>query len=124
MRIILIVGVGGFVGSIARYLVQQGISKILPVIFPYGTLIVNIVGCFLIGIFFGLSEKGNILNPEWRVFLTTGFCGGFTTFSTFSYEAFNLISEEQYTFLSLYISMSIVLGVAATFFAIILTRLL
>jgi CrcB protein len=124
MRILLIIGAGGFIGSIARYLTQQGISKVLPVIFPYGTLSVNIVGCFLIGIFYGLSEKGNLLTPEWRIFLTTGFCGGFTTFSTFSYEALNLMKEEQYVSLSLYISMSMILGIGATFFAIIITRLL
>lgn len=124
MRLLLIIGAGGFIGSIARYLTQQGISKILPVIFPYGTLAVNISGCFLIGIFYTLAEKGNILSPEWRVFLTTGFCGGFTTFSTFSYETFNLFREEQFISLSLYVSMSVILGMAATYLAIILTRLL
>lgn len=124
MRIILIVGAGGFIGSVARYLAQQGISKVLPVIFPYGTLAVNITGCFLIGVVYAIAERSNAVSPEWRVFLTTGFCGGFTTFSTFSYEAFNLLREEQYVFLSLYISMSVILGIAATFFAIVLTRML
>jgi CrcB protein len=124
MRLLLIIGAGGFIGSIARYLVQQGISKIIPVIFPYGTLVVNISGCFLIGVFYVLAEKGNVLSAEWRVFLTTGFCGGFTTFSTFSYEAFNLVREDQFVSLSLYISMSVIFGVAATYLAIILTRLL
>lgn len=122
MRILLIIGAGGFLGSIARYLSQQGISKILPVIFPYGTFTVNIVGCFLIGIFYALADRDNTMTPEWRFFLTTGFCGGFTTFSTFSYEAYNLVREEQYFFLSLYISLSVIIGMLATFLAITLIR--
>lgn len=122
MRILLIIGAGGFLGSVARYLSQQGISKILPVIFPYGTFAVNIVGCFLIGIFYALADRGNAMTPEWRFFLTTGFCGGFTTFSTFTYESYNLIREEQYLYLSLYISMSVIIGILATFLAITLIR--
>lgn len=122
MRILFIIGAGGFLGSIARYLSQQGISKFLPIIFPYGTLAINIVGCFLIGVIYALADRTSTLTPEWRFFLATGFCGGFTTFSTFSYEAYNLMREGQYTFLSLYISMSVIIGVFATFLAITLIR--
>lgn len=122
MRILLIIGAGGFLGSIARYLSQLGISRVLPVIFPYGTLAVNVSGCFLIGIIYALSDRATALTPELRFFLATGFCGGFTTFSTFSYEAYNLIREGQYVFLSLYISMSVIIGVFATFLAITLIR--
>jgi CrcB protein len=122
MRILLIIGTGGFLGSIARYLSQQAISKILPNIFPYGTLAVNIAGCFLIGIIYALADRGNAITPEWRFFLTTGFCGGFTTFSTFSYESYNLIRDEQYLFLSLYIGISVIIGILATFLGIILIR--
>lgn len=122
MRILLIIGAGGFLGSVARYLVQQGVSKILPVIFPYGTLAVNLSGCFLIGILYALADRGSLLSPEWRFFLATGLCGGFTTFSTFSYEAYTLLREEQYLFLSLYVSISVVGGIFATFFAITLIR--
>jgi CrcB protein len=122
MRILLIIGAGGSLGSIARYLSQQGISKVLPVIFPFGTFAVNIVGCFLIGIFYALADRGNAITPEWRFFFATGFCGGFTTFSTFSYEAFNLLKEEQYFFLSLYTCLSVIIGILATFLAITLIR--
>ena len=122
MRILLIIGAGGFLGTIARYLVQQGISKILPVIFPYGTLAVNISGCFLIGVLYALTDRGNLLNPEWRFFLTTGLCGGFTTFSTFSIEAYSLMREGQYLFLSLYVGLSVIVGIFATFLAITLIR--
>lgn len=122
MRILLIIGTGGFLGSVARYLSQQGISKVLPVIFPYGTLAVNVTGCFLIGVIYALTDRTGALTPEWRFFLATGFCGGFTTFSTFSYEAYTLMREGQYTFLSLYITMSVIIGVFATFLAITLIR--
>ena len=122
MRILLIIGAGGSLGSIARYLSQQGISKVLPVIFPFGTFAVNIVGCFLIGIFYALADRGNAIAPEWRFFFATSFCVGFTTFSTFSYEAFNLLKEEQYFFLSLYTCLSVIIGILATFLAITLIR--
>lgn len=122
IRILLIIGTGGFLGSVGRYLTQQVIIKIFPVIFPYGTFTVNIAGCFLIGIFYALADRGNAITPEWRFFLTTGFCGGYTTFSTFSYESYNLIRDEQYLFLSLYIGLSVVIGIMATFLGIILIR--
>jgi CrcB protein len=122
MRILLIIGAGGFLGSVARYLSQQAISKIIPVIFPFGTLAVNVVGCFLVGIIYGLAERTTAITPEWRFFLATGFCGGFTTFSTFSYEAYNLIREGQYIYLSLYITMSVIVGIFATILAVIVIR--
>jgi fluoride exporter len=122
MRIILLIGAGGFIGTIARYLLQQVVSKMMPVIFPFGTLAVNLIGCFLIGILYAMSERWNILTPEWRLFLTTGFCGGFTTFSTFTYEAYGLLREDQYLYVSLYIGISVLAGLAATFLAIHLIR--
>jgi CrcB protein len=124
IRILLIIGIGGFLGTIARYLTQQGISKILPVLFPFGTLTVNIVGCFLIGVFYALADRGNAISPEWRLFLTTGLCGGFTTFSTFTFETYNLLREEQYLYVSGYIVASVLLGILATITAITLIRAL
>ncbi|MCU0358534.1 MAG: fluoride efflux transporter CrcB [Cyclobacteriaceae bacterium] len=124
MRLLLFIGLGGFIGTISRYLLQQVISKMLPVIFPFGTLAVNIAGCLLIGILYAFSDRWNVLTPEWRLFLTTGFCGGFTTFSTFSYEAFNLIREDQYLYFSLYTGISVVACIGATFLGIFLIRAL
>jgi fluoride exporter len=118
MRILLLIGAGGFIGSVARYLTQQGISKILPIVFPFGTFIVNITGCFLIGVLYAFSDRNNVLSNEWRLFLTTGFCGGFTTFSTFSMESYSLIREEQYFYFALYAGLSVVLGILATFLGI------
>ena len=122
MRILFIIGAGGFLGTMARYLVQQGVSKMLPIVFPYGTLIVNIAGCFLIGVFYTLTSKENAFTPDWRLFLTTGFCGGFTTFSTFTYETYNLFREEQYLYLSIYVAASIILSILATFAGMALMR--
>jgi fluoride exporter len=122
MQILFLIGAGGFLGSVARYLTQQGISKLLPVIFPYGTLTINVAGSFLIGIIYALSDRGTMISPEWRFFLATGFCGGFTTFSTFSYETYTLMREGQYLFVALYIGISVVVGLSATFLAITLIR--
>lgn len=124
LKISLLVGLGGFLGSIARFLSQRWVSQWLSVSFPFGTFIVNIVGCFLIGIFFGISEKTNTFSPELRMFLTTGFCGGFTTFSTFSMDGIMLLRNAQYGYLGLYIGGSVILGVAATFLAIALIKML
>src|SRR6478672_78837 len=121
-RNVLLVGVGGFVGSVARYLVAVLFANQFSSVFPFATLTVNVVGCFLIGIIFALSDRGNILSPEWRVLLTTGFCGGFTTFSTFSYESLRLLQDGEYLYVGAYVLASVVVGLAATYVGIILIR--
>lgn len=121
-RLILIIGIGGFIGTVARYLSQQLIYRFYPATFPIGTLSVNVLGCLLIGIFYVLSEKGNLLSPEWRMFLTTGLCGGFTTFSTFSYESVQLLNDGEYTYVTVYAVASVILGILATIFGIWLTK--
>jgi CrcB protein len=120
-RTLLLIGTGGLLGSMARYLLTQFIQNKYFSTLPLGTLIVNISGCFLIGIFFGLAEKGNI-NPDWRSFLTTGFCGGFTTFSTFTLEGNKLMQGGEFFYLSLYVGLSVVVGFAATYAGILLTK--
>jgi CrcB protein len=124
MKILLFVGLGGGLGSIARYLSQKAVALYLPISFPYGTFFVNVVGCLLIGIFFGISEKANVLSPEARLFLTTGFCGGFTTFSTFALDGLMLLRDAQYFYFIFYVVLSILLGLAATFAGIALIKLL
>ena len=119
---VFLVGVGGFVGSIARYLVAVLFANQMSSVFPFATLAVNIVGCFVIGVLFALSDRGNILSPEWRVLLTTGFCGGFTTFSTFSYESLRLIQDGEYLYVALYVLASVVIGLAATYVGIIVIK--
>ena len=123
-RSILLVGLGGFVGSVARYLVAVLLAGQISSVFPLATLTVNILGCFVIGVLFALSDRGSILSPEWRILLTTGFCGGFTTFSTFSYESLRLMQDGEYFYLAAYVLISVVVGLAATYVGIVLIRAL
>ncbi len=115
MKLILIVGLGGFLGTISRYLIQLFTSNYNQSSFPFATLFINLLGCFLIGVLYSLSNKYNILNNELKLFFTTGFCGGFTTFSSFSMESFTLLKNENYYYLFLYIFLSVVIGIFFTF---------
>lgn len=119
----LLVGIGGGIGSIARFLCQKFIIALYPSAFPLGTFLVNITGCFLIGLFFGLSVKNDALTADWKLFLTTGFCGGFTTFSAFAYENINLLKSGDLSNFFLYTIGSIVLGLAATYLGMVLIKL-
>lgn len=121
-RNIFLVGFGGLIGSIARYLVAVLFAGQFASGFPFATLAVNILGCFLIGIIFAFTERSNALSPEWRVLLTTGFCGGFTTFSTFSYESIKLMQDGEFLYLGLNVVLSVVVGFAATYLGILLVR--
>jgi CrcB protein len=121
-RNIILVGIGGLLGSVARYLVAVILAGQAAGTFPFATLAVNISGCFLIGLIFALSDRSDLLSPEWRIFLTTGFCGGFTTFSTFSYESLRLLQDGEYLYVAAYVLVSIILGLSATFLGIVLVR--
>jgi len=114
MKIILAIGLGSCIGGIARYLLSQFIQNKFFSSFPYGTLSVNIIGCFLIGIAFALGERGNI-TMEWRLFLATGLLGGFTTFSAFSNETISMLRDGQLWHAFTYIACSVVIGLLATF---------
>ncbi len=96
MRNLLFVGAGGFLGSICRYLLGGAVHQLLHnSTFPYGTVVVNMFGCFLVGFFSGLAEVRQLLTPESRLFLLIGLLGGFTTFSTFGYETVALMREGE-----------------------------
>lgn len=118
----MIIFTGSGIGGVARYSMQNWISRIYFFSFPFGTFTVNIIGCLLIGLFYALSEKGNLLTPEWRIALTTGFCGGFTTFSTFAYENMNLLRTGDYLYFGLYTAGSVALGIAAVFLGIVTVK--
>ena len=117
MKIILAIGIGSCIGGISRYQLTQLIQSKFLSTYPFGTLGVNIIGCFCIGLVFGLSERGNI-NMEWRLFLATGILGGFTTFSSFSNETVSLLRDGQYWLSFSYISSSVIFGVVATFYSL------
>jgi len=93
IKTLLLVGTGGFLGSVSRFLASRLMQSNFPSSFPIGTFLVNISGCFLIGLIYGVSEKSSLLTSGWKMFLAVGFCGGFTTFSTFANENLALIRD-------------------------------
>jgi CrcB protein len=123
MKILLLIGTGSFIGGVLRYSLSQFIQTKFLSTFPIGTLIINILGCFTIGLVFALSERTN-MSPEMRLFLATGICGGFTTFSAFSNETFSLMRDGQLFYASAYITSSILFGVFATFIGYSLLKLI
>lgn len=120
LKSFLLVGLGGMIGSMLRYLFAVLIK---PQSFPYATLSVNVIGSLLIGVIIGFVLKNESLNLNWKLFLATGICGGFTTFSAFSLECIQMLEQQRYAATLGYIALSIVLGLAATFAGIQLTRL-
>lgn len=124
VRSILIAGFGGFLGTTFRFLISKFIQFHYSSGFPWGTFTVNIVGSLLIGILFGISEKGNFMSPEWRLFLTVGFCGGFTTFSTFSNDAFLLLQGKEFLRFASYAGFSFFFGILAVFFGRFIIKML
>lgn len=120
-KTLLIIGSGSFIGGIARYVLGKLAQEQAGIDFPLGTLLVNITGCFLIGIIYGLSDK-ELVNPDWRFFLATGVCGGYTTFSSFSYESIALLREGETAPFFLYVGVSMVFGLIATWLGIIVTK--
>jgi CrcB protein len=114
MRYLLLVGIGGFIGSILRYALTRFMQQRFLAPFPVGTITVNIIGCVVIGIVFAMADR-NFLSGDSRLFLATGICGGFTTFSAFSIETITLIRDSEWLYASLYVISSVVLGLLATF---------
>jgi len=114
-RSLLIAGTGGFIGTVLRLLVSRYFQENTFSLFPWGTFTVNIVGSLLIGVFYGMSERGNLLSSDARIFLTVGICGGFTTFSSLSNDAFILLQGKEWLKLSLYASLSFFLGLVAVY---------
>ncbi|HWJ89870.1 MAG TPA: fluoride efflux transporter CrcB [Flavisolibacter sp.] len=105
---ILLVGLGGGVGSILRYLCQRSLNAR----FPYGTFVVNIVGCLIIGLLWGYFSRHT--DESRRLLLVTGFCGGFTTFSSFTYEGVQMMTDNRWLVFAFYIAISVFTGLLAT----------
>ncbi|MEO6133244.1 MAG: fluoride efflux transporter CrcB [Saprospiraceae bacterium] len=121
MKIILLIGIGSFIGGVSRYLLSQLVQQKTLSTFPYGTLLVNILGCLFIGIVFGLAAKGN-MSQEMKLFFATGLLGGFTTFSAFSNETITLFNTGHSTQAALYVFASVVIGLGATVLGLMVTR--
>ena len=120
---LFIIGTGSFIGGVSRFLTTRFVQNYFTSPFPIGTFTVNCVGCFLIGIFYGISEKGNMMNAEWRLFLTVGFCGGFTTFSAFANENLALLKDSDFFWALMYTGASIFFGLLATYLGNVLIKI-
>ena len=120
---LLLVGTGGCIGSMVRYLAVIAVDKKLNSIFPYGTLAVNIIGSFALGLLLAwMTKKTGVSAMQWKLFLGTGFCGGFTTFSAFAVENFNLIEQKFPATAAFYIFASVAAGIFAVWGGFALAR--
>ena len=115
MKSILLVFFGGGLGSVVRFSLSKWINALHSHHFPWGTLVVNVIACFALGLIIGLADHKQMISPSARLFWTMGFCGGFSTFSTFSNETLVLLQGGFTVSLLLYITFSLLLCVAATF---------
>jgi len=116
------IAIGSALGGVSRYLVGGLVQRASGAGFPAGTLVVNVTGSFLLGLFLRYGLETPTLTPELRAFLTIGFCGGYTTFSTFSYEAVALLEDGQWSRAAFYMGASLLLSLAATLLGLLAAR--
>lgn len=125
MHKFLLIGIGGFLGSILRYITSGLVYRILgKTYFPYGTLVVNLLGCFLVGLLSGLSESRQIFNAEARMLIFVGFLGSFTTFATFGYEVFNLAREGEMLSFSSNLIYHFIFGIGSVWLGFSISKLM
>ena len=121
---IIVVAIGGGIGATTRYLVSNWASTRLGTDFPYGTLIVNIIGCFIIGAFMTIATERLIVSPYWRLLVVVGFVGGLTTFSSFSYETLHLLQEADVVPAFYNVGLNIIIGFFATWLGMCAARII
>ena len=121
MRTVLLIGAGSFIGGIIRYLLSGFIDEKYGQSATIGTFAVNIIGCFLIGIVFAVSDRAS-LSQDWRFFLATGLLGGFTTFSAFSHQTIVLLENGRMGYAILYVTASVIIGLLATYLGLLCFR--
>jgi CrcB protein len=122
MKNYLVVFMGAGIGGSLRYFLSTYFYKILPILFPFGTLAVNVLGSFALGIIiFGLDER-DIISPLMKLFLGVGFCGGFTTFSTFSFETFNLMRDSEFLLAAVNVILNIIVSFAGIYLGYLISR--
>ena len=114
IKSLCLVGLGSFVGGALRYLISSWMKNACSQSFPWGTLMVNLVGCFLIGVIFALFSRFCSTSHPWCLLLTTGLCGGFTTFSTFANESLQMLQNGQWGGFITYVSISVIAGICLT----------
>ncbi|MBP9925159.1 MAG: fluoride efflux transporter CrcB [Cyclobacteriaceae bacterium] len=115
MRALIMVFIGGGLGSMVRYSLGRWVNALHSYNFPYGTLIANVAACFVLGLFVGLADHRQLFSPNARLFWTVGFCGGFSTFSTFGYEALTLLQGGFSLNSLIYVILSLLLSVLAVY---------
>jgi fluoride exporter len=112
---LIFIAAGSAFGGVLRFLISKWMNTAMTSAFPYGTLAVNLAGCLLIGLFYGVGLKHPSTSPTVMLFLTTGFCGGFTTFSAFGYENLQLLKNGAFGLAATYIAVSVIGGLVLTF---------
>ena len=122
MKAVLFVFLGGGLGSVFRYIIGLKLNNFENGI-PYGTLLANVLGSLIIGVFFGYLTKHGTLNENHTLFIATGFCGGFTTFSTFAYENYLFLKGNDYLSMLPYLILTFALGISAVFLGLYLAKL-
>ena len=122
IRTLILVALGGGIGSMLRYLTTIIIQKYYAAVFPLATLAANIIGCLAVGIIMGLLQKNQLENSTMRWLLVTGFCGGYTTFSAFGYENITMMQNGQFGTAFFYIASSIIIGLLAVFAGLLLVK--
>jgi fluoride exporter len=117
-----LIAIGGALGSIARFWVGSTVAGRMGTRFPYGTLVVNITACIVLGFCLAFLDKRSLLNPAWRFLIPVGFVGAYSTFSTFEWEAFANLQTGAFLIAALYIALSIVLGLAGVWCGVAIAR--
>lgn len=123
MKTLFYIAIGGAIGSVLRYLTSVLVNKYWSTSFPLATFLANVIGCFLIGFLMGILENNHLTNSNLKWFLITGFCGGFTTFSTFGLENINLFQNQNSAMAFLYVGASVIVGLASVWLGLFVTKL-
>jgi CrcB protein len=118
----LFIAIGGALGSIARYVVGSTITNRMGTRFPYGTFVINLTACLIIGFFLAAAGRRAEINPAWRFLIPIGFVGAYSTFSTFEWETFVHLQTSDFLIAALYVSLSILLGLLAVWLGVVLAR--